>query len=102
MEKRNYEKPELKKIDARIFRIQELKEKLLCSDFGPEIYDELAIYSEKMKDKGFDTNEYIGFHVAIGSGTGKAFSEYPPDKIDFPGEDSVILELERLEKKYLG
>jgi len=103
MENNFYEtKPESKEVDPRINRALELYRKLLAGERGVEVYDKLAAFTQKIEAEHpeFNIREYAVFHIASGSGVKIPWSEFSEDRIDLPGELSILKFLEQLDKEY--
>jgi len=98
MENQNFENPEAKDVEAEVNRIKELSRKLISSEEGPDLYSKLAVFVDKLLEKGYNVDEYAFYHAASGNTPPKPWSEFPEDRIDFPGDDSIENFLKKLER----
>ena len=82
--------------DLRVERMLELRKKIY-KDL--DAYEKLADFIRGLEQKekyGEEIRRYASFHIAAGSTPMKEWRDFPPDRIDFPGEDSIQKEMERL------
>ena len=104
----------IEKLISKLFKIEQIRNKsgklIHREDFDEliAIQGKIGKFIDRLREKYKDSYvEYALYHAAIGSSpmnpeTGKTmpWSDFPENRIDFPGEDSIEKFLERLEEEY--
>jgi len=84
----------------KIERIREKWQRFLGSEKEFEINDKIGEFTSELRTRlGDSIEDYAAFHIVGGSGP-KPWSEFPENRIDFPGDDSIEQLLDRFAEEY--